>query len=523
MLKNPSKAPIHLDIDRNPILEQLGFPFLNNPTDIRWARDSRKLYRVPDMPSVFCDGELLLCDRTEEEVRGWLHDKTGLEHLSKDTVQCFIDECSGETLPLPLPPLAVSDVNGAASFMHFDIGLDKPLSVNAEAYRWLTKEGYSLFYQPGKRKSAVVLKRSGDSVAGLLMPGDIDLTVRQIYLKAVRPKVADHLSDTIPDGNKYAAGVQVSDDLRKDTGEFSIMTPGFKTGKQAAAEAFQTIENQYEFGRHSKHTVYTGYRNIDLMLGAIACGSITVVAGDMISPFLANLVRKNAARLKKPVTTAVCCLRRAIPEYGIRLICMDSQLLVSDMRKGMIKESDWCRLATGAGRLSQERPLFFWDKLPTSIDGMADRARALKAEKPELRLVVLDSLEMITGDDKGAIGEGLRKLKLMADEQNIAVVTGSLSNMRFRQNKRNPFERYADALLLLRKKEKDYTAEVVTHEKNDPRYDYDEKLRGVVKVCTGSTILVKYPVEVEVRNNDGFLGSAIIQYIPQKGVFVNGE
>ena len=37
------------------------------------------------------------------------------------------------------------------------------------------------------------------------------------------------------------------------------------------------------------------------------------------------------------------------------------------------------------------------------------------------------------------------------------------------------------------------------------------------------SILTKYPVEVQVRNKNGLRGTAILQYMSQKGVFVNGK
>ena len=55
-----NNRPIQLDIDRNPISEQLSFPFLSNPTDIRWACRYHKFYRVVELPHVYCDGELIL-------------------------------------------------------------------------------------------------------------------------------------------------------------------------------------------------------------------------------------------------------------------------------------------------------------------------------------------------------------------------------------------------------------------------------------------------------------------------------
>ena len=518
--------PIQLDIDRNPISEQLSFPFLSNPTDIRWACRNRKFYRVAELPHVYCDGELILRDRTEAEVRGWLLEKKAdIYSLSQGSLQHIINECSGDLQPLNLPPVAMSEVNGAASFMLFDIGLEKPLAINAEAFEWLAREGYKLFYQPEKRKKCLALKRfRSDFICGVLMPGDVELTVRQIYQKSLKPATLSF--DLIRDNtevNQREVGAQVSEnDDVAGSSKINVTTPGFKTGQHSASEALSILENLYEYDRRSKYTVFTGYGHIDTVIGGLPGGQVAVVAGELITAFLANVVRKNAGRVTNPILTAVCCMQRTIAEFGIKLICMDGNLLVSETRRGMIKERDWCRLSHAAGMLS-DQPLIFCDKLPMSIDDLMDGMRSLTKEKPELRLFILESLEMITGDDNAVIAESLRKLKRMADELSITVLIGVTSNVKFKQAKRNVFERYADILLILRKNSEAYTTEIISHEKDDARFDYDDSLRGIVKVSAGHTILVTYPVEVQVRTKEGLLGTASLRYMPQKGVFLNGK
>jgi len=150
--------------------------------------------------------------------------------------------------------------------------------------------------------------------------------------------------------------------------------------------------------------------------------------------------------------------------------------------------------------------------------------RALTAENPDLRLLIVDSLELITVDDKNSIAEGLKKLRLMTDDLSLVVIVGASANMKFKQNKRNVFERYADVLLTQRKNSKNYVAEIIAHEENGVRFDYDDTMRGIVKVSKGNRLLVSYPVEVQVRTREGgLLGTAILRYMPQKGVFVNAK
>jgi len=512
--------PVHLDIDKNPISEQLGFPFLLDPTDIRWAGKISKLYRVTGMTNIYCDSALFLLDRTQEEVQQWLCDKHGLDCISAESVQETIKNYPVDEIPVLASPIAFSEVNGAASWTLFDIGLEKPLAINAEAYSWLAKEGYSFHYQPGKRKCGVILKRRSEALAGVLMPGDVDLTVRQIYMKALKSNaLLDPMSVCTAHQNNHSSR-QLIEDESDDDNDVSVKVSGFVTCQNAVSKGFEFIERMYEGHKQHDYKVFTGLSCIDRMLGGINIGDIAVVAGDSVLSFLANIVKNNA---NKPFAISVNCLRKDIPKLAIQFLCMESHLLMGEINKGMITEKHWHRLANSAGKVSCEYPLYFSDKLPSSIDDMAARIRVLKAEKRNLTLVVLDSLELITGDDKASIVSGLRLLKKLADELSVVIMIGSSSNIRFNRHNRNLFERYADTILILRNNEQNYTSEIIKHDEVDRQYEYDETLRGIIMVNKGTTILVRYPVEVEIRNKDGFQGIASLEYAPQKGVFSDGK
>lgn len=526
MQTQPVNFPVYLDADKNPALEPFALPLVKDPSEIRWSREKQNWYQVMGMPHIYCDGSMLLLDRTIVEVQMWLLDKSDIDALPVESVQNVVKECPSDGLNLLPQPLAYSAASDSAAWVHFDVGLDEPLSLNAEAYTWLKHEGYELYVQPDQRirTSRVILRRRSEGLAGVLMPGNGRITIRQIYTIALKPPYAifDLMGARMAD--KEAEKKMLLQELAQQRELEDRCTPkGFKTAKHAASESFEFIEKLYDSGKYSDKAVFTGYFNIDSMLGGIPLGNIAVAAGDGVSAFLRNVVRKNALRLKKPVVTAVFCLQKALPELAIHLMCLESSLMTKEITRGMLRVSDWSRLSSSAGLLSDNQHLCFSEKLPASIIDMMDCVKACKEEQPALRLVVLENLELITGDDKIVIADGLKNLKLLADNLGISILIGSSSNIKFKQHKRNHFERYADVLLLLRKNEQNYTTEIVDREIHEAHYDYNEHLRGHIKIKRGGTILVKYPVEVQVRTRDELLGTAILQYLPQKGVFVNGK
>lgn len=342
----PVNFPVYFDVDKNPVNRPFTSPLVKDPSEIRWSREKQKWYQVTGMPHIYCDGGILLLDRSRVEVQMWLCDKKEIEELPAEAVQNVVKECPNDGLTLLQEPLAYRAVNGAAAWACFDIGLDEPLSLNAEAYTWLKHEGYTIYAQPDARTNRVILRRRSDVLAGVLMPGNGKITIRQIYKRALKPPYAifDLMGERMVD-KEAEAKTRLRDREKQAELDNKLLPPGFKTNKYAAGESLNVLEDLYEFVRHSKQSIYTGYYNIDSMLGGIFFGNLAVVAGDSVSSFLANIVRKNALRTKKPVSTAVICLQKAIPELGIQLICMEGRLMTREIRRGMIKESDWPKLA----------------------------------------------------------------------------------------------------------------------------------------------------------------------------------
>jgi replicative DNA helicase len=106
---------------------------------------------------------------------------------------------------------------------------------------------------------------------------------------------------------------------------------------------------------------------------------------------------------------------------------VDSQRL----RKGFLGETDWPKLTTAAGRLS-EAPLFIDDTPAITVLEMKAKSRRLKAESG-LGLIILDYLQLMrSGSFKDSreqeISEISRSLKALAKELNVPIVALSQLN-----------------------------------------------------------------------------------------------
>jgi replicative DNA helicase len=106
---------------------------------------------------------------------------------------------------------------------------------------------------------------------------------------------------------------------------------------------------------------------------------------------------------------------------------VDSQRL----RKGFLGETDWPKLTTAAGRLS-EAPLFIDDTPAITVLEMKAKSRRLKADSG-LGLIILDYLQLMrSGSFKDSreqeISEISRSLKALAKELNVPIVALSQLN-----------------------------------------------------------------------------------------------
>ena len=79
------------------------------------------------------------------------------------------------------------------------------------------------------------------------------------------------------------------------------------------------------------------------------------------------------------------------------MLCSLSKVDASRLRTGHLGESDWPKLTTGAGLLS-DAPVYIDDTPGISVLELRSKARRLKAEK-NLGLIIIDYLQLMTGNN----------------------------------------------------------------------------------------------------------------------------
>jgi replicative DNA helicase len=314
------------------------------------------------------------------------------------------------------------------------------------------------------------------------------------YARIVKEKsVLRNLIATATDilNRTYGAGSDVDSVL--DEAEHAIfeisqnkIRPSFYPLKDIIKDSFRTIERLYE--RKELITgVPTGFTKLDEMTSGLQRSDLVIIAGRPSmgkTAFALNIAQ--FCSVEEGVPVAVFSLEMAKEQLAMRMLSSEARVDSQKIRKGFLGESDWPKLTTAAGRLS-EAQLFIDDTPSISVLEMKAKSRRLKAEHG-LGLIILDYLQLMKGSAyadtrEQEISEISRSLKGLAKELNVPVVALSQLNRKVEdRTSRRPqmadlresgaIEQDADVILFL------YRDEVYNKSEDNPEKGFAEVIIG---------------------------------------------
>jgi replicative DNA helicase len=137
------------------------------------------------------------------------------------------------------------------------------------------------------------------------------------------------------------------------------------------------------------------------------------------------------ASIKHGLTSVIFSLEMSRNEIVMRLLSAEAQVPLHHMRAGTMSDSDWTKLATKMGTVS-DAPLFIDDSPNMTLMEIRAKCRRLK-QRHDLRLVVVDYLQLMTSGKKvesrqQEVSEFSRSLKLLAKELGVPVIAISQLN-----------------------------------------------------------------------------------------------
>ncbi|MFM9135159.1 MAG: replicative DNA helicase, partial [bacterium] len=178
--------------------------------------------------------------------------------------------------------------------------------------------------------------------------------------------------------------------------------------------------------------VPTGFADLDALTNGLHPGQLVILAArPALGKSTLALDVARSASIKNGLTSVIFSLERSRNEILMRLLSAEAQVALHHMRSGSMTDSDWTRLATKMGAVS-EAPLFIDDSPNLTMMEIRAKCRRLR-QRHDLRLVVVDYMQLMTSGKKvesrqQEVSEFSRSLKLLAKELDVPVIAVSQLN-----------------------------------------------------------------------------------------------
>jgi replicative DNA helicase len=254
--------------------------------------------------------------------------------------------------------------------------------------------------------------------------------------------------------------------------------------------ASEELEKRFE-SKVSLTGVPTGFVDLDETLLGLQPSSLVIVGARPAmgkTAFALNIASHVAQVSNLPVL--VFSLEMSHTELTMRFLSSEARVDSKKLRTGAISEAEWSRINSAIGRLDN-RLLYLDDNASVTVMEIRAKARRLKAKHNGLGLIVIDYLQLMSGNSTESrqleVSEISRNLKILARELDVPVIALSQLSRRLedRQDKRpqlsdlresGSLEQDADVVIFL------HRPEMFRGEKGEAADNSD---KGVAEVIIG--------------------------------------
>jgi len=201
---------------------------------------------------------------------------------------------------------------------------------------------------------------------------------------------------------------------------------GFVWIKKVLYPTFEKIE-QLQAAKGGLTGIPTGLHDLDEMTGGLQRGDLIIVAArpSMGKTAFVTGVGLHAA-ISQQVPVALFSLEMSKQQVVQRMLCAEAVVDLGRLMRGRLQDDDFGRLAQAAGHLNTA-PVWIDDSGSLTVLEMRAKARRLKADQPELGLVIVDYIQLMhigreaenRQQEVSAISRGL---KALAKELSVPIV-----------------------------------------------------------------------------------------------------
>jgi replicative DNA helicase len=203
---------------------------------------------------------------------------------------------------------------------------------------------------------------------------------------------------------------------------------GFVWIKKILYPTFEKIE-QLQAAKGGITGVPTGIRDLDEMTGGLQRGDLVIVAArpSMGKTAFVTGVGLHAA-ISHQLPVAMFSLEMSKQQVVQRMLCSEALVDLGRLLRGRLQDDDFGRLAQAAGHLNTA-PVWIDDSGSVNVLEMRAKARRLKADQPDLGMVIIDYIQLMSGgadaenrqQEVSAISRGLKSLAKELDVPIIAL------------------------------------------------------------------------------------------------------
>jgi len=201
--------------------------------------------------------------------------------------------------------------------------------------------------------------------------------------------------------------------------------------KRLLDRVFEDLTKKYE-NKSAITGIATHYHAFDAMTAGLQNSDLIIMAGRPSmgkTAFALNVALRAATR--SDACTVVFSLEMSMEQLMTRLLAVQAQVGLQNLRTGYLEDADWQKLYQAADVISQA-PIFIDDTPALSTLELQARCRRLKAEH-NLGLIIIDYLQLMrasgrTDSREQEISEISRSLKALAKELNVPVIALSQLN-----------------------------------------------------------------------------------------------
>ncbi|MFE5482981.1 replicative DNA helicase [Streptomyces sp. NPDC056527] len=229
----------------------------------------------------------------------------------------------------------------------------------------------------------------------------------------------------------YEGAGDVDDLVASAAGEIATVVEGTREDDDFRTPD-QTMEGTLDLIDAAKNGrglvgVSTGFTDLDNLTGGFLPNQMIVIAARPAmgkSTIALDIAR--ACAIKQGVPAAFISLEMGVDELNMRCLSAEARVSLHHLRMGTVTDEDWTQMARVLPSIT-DAPLFINESAST-LGSIQAKLRRLKARRPDLGLVVLDYLQLITlggrrpESRQQEVSEISRSIKLLAKELQVPIV-----------------------------------------------------------------------------------------------------